>query len=816
MAKVDDWFTTNDLVALKLKEQMEFLNSYAADLRAVADTDRQEILDSYAQIANDIFQTYDLQTTELQNATADIPTEFNDNDDTGTEESLAQNLTDEQKYTILIKDAVIRQIFVNSGMLNELKKIYGCDIYFGNKAGKYALIIKPHHTNYIINATNGFGGPVQEDRIFFNLSKKDITKEKIPTEYMCQYIVKDDMIHHVYKSFGKPTVLKHNEILRNKTGAVYNAYIAFNDLLKENNIDLANLISQLLPEEQTYIQDNHIDTNNITRFLSRDQILSIISKLCIELPKLANNEDLKKITETFRNKEEHDKILKKAMDTNNRVFKRGLIINKIEAVNRIPMIRKLFDTNNNFTETLAYRYARYYPDFKFTKSSIKKYNPRTNEYFKQEYSNPLKFKLQSTFTITDVYLHKFDRHINYGEYAMNRFNITNLNKITRLYKLMELAKSIMFTFISLSLQIKNIPTLDQFIQVNIYDIYPGLIWNTKKEIIISAVFKIYKKDNIIHIDIQKTKDVYNELNIITCLEVPFLGIEHPVYKGKIPVEKDYGVIRYLPIIDPKITIMLKKISPGGFEKYLIDDTLHLDNITSIYKQFFNVGNLNYEEFEYVNKADEDDQIDEYVEEPESFPELQHTSTVAPRDDEVIKQEELRRKEARHREEARRIEEARLKAEEAQQRRIEARLRDANAQRLSAEEEARLRQRKTVAIPAAAEKPHVLPPPGAGGVRMQIQAAKKARQQKIQENEIKIKKAASIVYNETTNPTQKKQEALKAAKNKILEIVPNPHEEYIDKTSKRIVDEIIKENASKMKYLKYKNKYMQLKNLLNHN
>jgi hypothetical protein len=836
MSNLDDWFNVaNDADAERLKERLQilkdasnkertfansfeeeaFIDSYAADLRAVADKDKQEMLDFYGEIADYTFRLNDLQTAELRDATANIPIELND--DTlfaSAKEELSLNLTDEQKDTILIKDAVIRQIFVNSGMLYELKKIYNCDIYFGNKDGRYALIIKPNNTNYIINATNGFGGPLLEDRIFFNLSKKDITKQKIPTEYMSQYIVKDNMIHHVYKSDGKPTVLKHNEIVRNKTITVYNAYMAFNDLLKKEKITLEYLISQLLPEEQLDIETKGIDKVNITRFLSRDQILSIISKLYIKSPDLKKNEIMTKIIDTFNNKEEHDKLLKKAMDTNNRVFYRGHKIDRIEEVNRIPMIRKLFDTNNNFTETLAYRYARYYPNFEFTKSSIKKFNRKTNDYFKQEYSNPLKFKLQSTFTITDVYLHKFDRHIN-DEYAMNRFNIKTVSNIKRLYKLMELAKSIMFTFISLSLQIKNIFEIDQFITVNIYNIYPGLIWNTQKEIIIHAVFKIYKKDNIIHINIHNTEDTYNELNLIPCLEVPFLGIEPPVSKTKTTVEKDYRVIRYRPIIDPKITIMLKKISPEGFEKYLIDDILNGDNIRSINKQFFDVGNDNY----YEEIEEESNEIVDYVEKPEYFPELQHTSTVAPYDDEVIKQEELRRQEAYRRKEASRIEEERLKAEEASLRRNEARRRD---------EEARNRQRSTVAIPAASTSTALtrVPPPGAGGVRINEKQQKAERDAIRLGIEAQVKKATSDEYeaaikaNPTDAPIGKKklgvlkEAALEKAKSEIRRLVPASFPKYIHETSIRIVDEIIKENASKMKYLKYKNKYIQLKHLLN--
>jgi hypothetical protein len=100
-------------------------------------------------------------------------------------------LNEEQKDLVRVRDAVIRQMFVNSGLIRELDGTSNCEISFRNNEGRYALFLRPRDTNYMINATCGFGGEPVKDRIYFNLSKKQEGNYKIPTEFMSEYVVVD-------------------------------------------------------------------------------------------------------------------------------------------------------------------------------------------------------------------------------------------------------------------------------------------------------------------------------------------------------------------------------------------------------------------------------------------------------------------------------------------------------------------------------------------------------------------------------------------------------------------------------------------------
>ena len=100
-------------------------------------------------------------------------------------------LNEEQKDLVRVRDAVIRQMFVNSELIRELDGTSNCEISFRNNDGRYALFLRPRDTNYMINATCGFGGEPVKDRIYFNLSKKQEGNYKIPTEFMSEYVVVD-------------------------------------------------------------------------------------------------------------------------------------------------------------------------------------------------------------------------------------------------------------------------------------------------------------------------------------------------------------------------------------------------------------------------------------------------------------------------------------------------------------------------------------------------------------------------------------------------------------------------------------------------
>ena len=115
-------------------------------------------------------------------------------------------------YQTITKDTVHQQIFVNSGMLGDLGSRFNCQINFRRKDGRYALFVRPNDTNYMFNATNGFGGENNQDRLFFNISLKQDSRQKIRTEYMSGYVYHDGEIKHSYQMGGKPATIKKNRI----------------------------------------------------------------------------------------------------------------------------------------------------------------------------------------------------------------------------------------------------------------------------------------------------------------------------------------------------------------------------------------------------------------------------------------------------------------------------------------------------------------------------------------------------------------------------------------------------------------------------
>ena len=268
------------------------------------------------------------------------------------------DVTTRKAYPIKFKNNIIRQIFVKSGMLEDLGKKYNCQIIFKNKDGRYALFIRPNPSrkreeqcNYMINATNGYGGNPEEDRIFFNLSKinPDLPRGTlIPTEYLSEYVFKNYAIHHVYESKGTPTKLKKNQIMYNKTETIYNAYVEINKIIKANQYN-------------TKFQSESYNLTGITKDFSQDDIQKLIRIMNNTIPSFKFDSNYEKIIECFKNKKAYDDMLRDALKANNRIHWRGHKFTHIEEVVNRPKTHYLFETNNYFTDLLASRYASYYP-----------------------------------------------------------------------------------------------------------------------------------------------------------------------------------------------------------------------------------------------------------------------------------------------------------------------------------------------------------------------------------------------------------------------------------------------------------------------
>ena len=491
---------------------------------------------------------------------------------------------------ILVKNTIKHQIFVKSGLINNLGAKFNCQINFRHDdMGRYALFIRPKDTNYMINVTNGLNEDNKE-RIFFNLSLKrsdDKSGKLIKTEYISQYIVEKDTITHEYKMNGdiKPATITKNAVSLSETDNIFNQYLILNELISK-------YLSKVSPINMT----NTIES-------IKEQI-NVIDKLKL------SDDDRKKLVQvtqkfsTNENKIKNDNILNHIYLLNKKFLYLSLGDKTVEQINVKPKYTLLYTTNNKFTNILAYRYANYDTKIIFTKSSKivkekQKDKSSTINFKVYEFTDPLTYKLETPFTATDIYFHKFDTNIGNGMYAFDRFNIKTSEQFNRLAELVELSKSIMMNFISISNNVINTKPNNININIDIHKIYSGLIWNKpirpeNNPIIWNGQFniKITKaKGKIQRIFLNPVETKGTSISAIKVNEIPYIGIVPIVKEPKI-VKGDIDVVKFenKPIIE-KYEMNLDNISRDikGIEKNLIEGyPINEDRMDRLYNEFFDL------------------------------------------------------------------------------------------------------------------------------------------------------------------------------------------------------------------------------------
>ncbi len=466
----------------------------------------------------------------------------------------------------IIKNTVQQQIFVNSNMLKELGSMFNCEIIFRrNDIGGYYFFIIPNNENYMIHMHNGINPVTNEDKIFFNLNiKQEKSDKKLKTEYISEYLVDDatKSIYHRFKMDGTPSILKKNRVNLRIREKIFNPYLRLNELVQKyfgygERITMESPLA-VLQEKIGKLRPKHLGPVDA-------EALEKISTVFL-------NEDTKKNIDTALNRDYL--FLTK--------FTPSEIRNKrVEDIDyRIPN-KLLYKTNNKFTDILAFRYSKYIEDFQFTKSCNGEYT----------YSDPLEFKLTTPFTATDIYLHKFDRHFN-EEYAMDRYDLNSSEKLHRLAEIVELAKSLMMTFISISYEIhskefllnERVPRI-----VEIHNIFPTLIWNRMLRPVWNKRFEIYKlaSGGRFRIDIKLLNETLplpiKPISLFTALEIPFVGIFKSVERNE-GCSKPYtrqSIVRKDEIIP------LDEIDLQGIERYIIkEQTISSDVLDKMYHEFF--------------------------------------------------------------------------------------------------------------------------------------------------------------------------------------------------------------------------------------
>jgi hypothetical protein len=305
----------------------------------------------------------------------------------------------------------------------------------------------------------------------------------------------------------------------------------------------------------------------------------------------------------------------------------------------MPQNKVLYKTNNKYTNILASRYSRHYTDFVFTKSSYittkkkvykdKQNNTVTaNKYNVYEYTDPINNRLSTPFTATDIYLHKLNNNI----YAMDRYNIRRPSELLRLYTMVELSKSLMFSFINIFMNIYNLKAkFDKtLVRININDIYQGLIWAThENQIIFSKQFiitKVLNRREIDRIIIDKYDPPMEYTNEATFTVTPAKEIP---YIRNIPIVRDMYKVDTKPETINKVPVnrrLSESIELNGLEQFFYNNIpLANRNLEVLYKEFFD---LTREEVEEETPA-----VAEIVEAAfnteEMFPTLTATPVVKP-------------------------------------------------------------------------------------------------------------------------------------------------------------------------------------------
>lgn len=478
-----------------------------------------------------------------------------------------ENETGQTFQKDFIKDTVMQQIFgynkdtTQSHILTQLKQDYKCDISYSAKNGKYGFFIRPNETNYMIHATHSIkdGKP----RIFFNLTLKNKIGERINTEYICCYSIEGEQIVHQYNMQGKPATIKRSTININTLETYYNPYLEFNNLLRE----MGRMALKITMEDTTESINEKIETLR-------------------KLIKSTDTDKLNRISNSINGKNKSpprsqmDAEISKNYNLAKIYLSKSVGTKGPEDINSTVTISNSNETNNDFTEMLAFRYAKYIPGFTFTKSSKNG----------KEFTDPFKFKLETPFTATDIYLHRFDRTFGF-EYAMDRYDINTPEQFIRLADMVELSKSLMMSFINISHNLKKMTVnSEQNIQIDIYNIYQGLIWhnNRIRQILGPKYFTIRRSSNginITHISRPSEPTIFTPFTPMSASEIPFISVLPPI-NPNIQIDKDKKPVnfKFRPVVESPEDI--RTIELGGIEGFLLSGArfgdAEMDRLYNIY------------------------------------------------------------------------------------------------------------------------------------------------------------------------------------------------------------------------------------------
>jgi len=495
----------------------------------------------------------DVDFVESSGLNTDMLAEYNNSNPDNVSGTYTRTLID------IIKNTVMQKLFGyndnKSHILDPLKEKYNCQISYSYKDGKYAFFIRPNDTNYMIHTTHSIKDG--KSRIFFNITRNNKEpKAKINTEYICCYIIENNNIIHQYNMNGVPSTISKKTIDINAIKVFFNPYLELNKLITkfigpkieyrvtmDDNIELIN---ERIDRLSSILQLNDDEKKKLDK-IKKDYLGTSEKKLKID----------SKIIQNYR-------LAKKFIP-------KSLGQKGPEDIESTVTITKEYRTNNEFTEKLAYRYASYIPGFPFTKSAKDGV----------EWTDPFNFKLETPFTATDIYLHRFERHLDY-EYGMDRYNIYDPASFIRLADIVELSKSLMMNFINISYYLSSFKDNEtKTVGIELHNIYQGLLWNKGSIPIYRGYFDVLKRANGLTINISTNTSINTSAPIIPPIvasEIPFIDIVPPVNPNAVKTN-----FKKQPIINSVENI--RNIVLVGVEQKFFDkpfDDISMDRLYNMY------------------------------------------------------------------------------------------------------------------------------------------------------------------------------------------------------------------------------------------
>ena len=420
-----------------------------------------------------------------------------------------------------IKKLLFNSIFLDKkydkNLLTKLGELYNCDIQFtettrtttiANEITDFNIFITPKDCNYFIHVKHA---PISADKthLTFTLSSKQGDMTNYEPGFSSLYVVEDDKIKHSHINLNLQPVksTKIKSILSdNKYTVIFNPYIKLNQLLKKNT---------------------NIHVNHMTKINELQKIVMDIEKL-----KLSDNEKkdldrIKNIFSDYMSKNRYDNKLKDLLPYSYR--------RKAQDIESLDYHYKrfiLYESNLPINNLLGNRYAQYYHDFEFIKKVKSIKLDKINQFLNFEYIKYIPFGLNKPFTITDIYMHKFPYityHNNtvqivhdvhpYNTGAKDVFKLNNDVDISRAFDLIELSKSIIFTFVSIyNVLKKKLPNITQDptiidIPFRLFNVYTKLPWTNIEDGPNNMILESIKHLTLLKMTITKKNDLALTLNL---------------------------------------------------------------------------------------------------------------------------------------------------------------------------------------------------------------------------------------------------------------------------------------------------------------